>query len=184
MAERYDPVAVALHWLIALSIIVMIPLGLFMGDLPADLKLDAYIFHKSLGILILALSLFRLVWRFLNPPPALPSHMKPFEKLGAKFSHWGFYFLIIAMPLTGWLMVSASKKYPTIFFWFSEVPHLPMPEAYSGKEAAGLFHDYHLYLAYGALVLLVLHVGAALKHHFVNRDTVLTRMLPRFLVKE
>lgn len=184
MAARYDPIAITLHWVIACSILLMIPLGLFMGDLPLSIRFDAYIFHKSLGIVILALSLFRLVWRLLNPPPALPGHMGAFEKLGARVSHWGFYFLMIAMPLTGWLMVSASKKFPTVFFWLGEVPFLPMPEAFSGKEAAHMFNEYHEVLAYGALLLLALHLSAALKHHFINRDTVLTRMLPRFLIKE
>lgn len=181
MAARYDPVAMTLHWVIALSIIIMIPLGLYMDDLPVNVKFDAYIFHKSLGITILGLSLLRLVWRLLNPPPELPAHMNALEKLAARVSHWLFYFLMIAMPLTGWLMVSASKKFPTVYFWVGEVPFLPLPEAYSGKDAAHLFNTYHEYLAYGALILLVLHVGAALKHHFIDRDTVLVRMLPRFI---
>ena len=178
---RYDPVAVTLHWVIALAIIVMIPLGFFMGDLPISIKFDAYIFHKSLGITVLTLSVFRLIWRFMNPPPALPIGMKPIEKLLAHTAHWLLYFLMIAMPLTGWLMVSASSKYPTVFFWFAEVPFIPMPVGIDGKATAEWFNETHELLAFGAIALISLHLFAALKHHFIYKDTTLTRMLPTWL---
>lgn len=178
---RYDPVAVFLHWFIALSIIVMIPLGLFMDDLPISIRFDAYAFHKSLGLVVLTLSLFRLIWRFMNPPPALPASMKPWEKLAANTVHWVLYFLMFAMPLTGWLMVSATKKYPTVFFWSFEVPFIPMPGGIDAKETHEMFENLHLYLAYGAIALVLGHVGAALKHHFIVKDGVLYHMLPKFL---
>ncbi|MES2983984.1 MAG: cytochrome b [Pseudomonadota bacterium] len=178
---RYDPVAVTLHWVIAISIITMIPLGFFMGDLPISVRFDAYAFHKSLGLTVLALSIFRFIWRLMNPPPALPDGMRGFERLAAKATHWLFYALILAMPLTGWLMVSASMKYPTVFFWLAEVPFLPMPGGIDTKATAHAFNQYHEWLAYGAIALIILHIGAALKHHFINRDSVLTRMLPLFL---
>ena len=178
MATRYDPVAVSLHWTIAVLILCMLPLGFFMGDLPISIRFDAYAVHKSIGITILALSLFRLIWRFLNPPPLLPTGMSALEVFLAKAAHWGLYFLMIAMPLTGWLMVSASKKYPTVYFWMGEVPFIPMPVGLDGKATSHLFGGYHYWLAYGAIALITLHVVAALKHHFVNRDAVLRRMLP------
>ena len=181
---RYDPVAVTLHWIIAISILLLIPMGLTMEDYPVNLKFPVYIIHKSLGIVVLAASLFRLVWRLLNPPPALPAHMGKVEKLLAHAAHWVLYGLMIAMPLTGWLMVSASRKYPTIFFWLTEVPFIPLPETMQNKPQAHEFHNYHLWLAYGAIVLIVAHVGAALKHHFVNKDHVLKRMLPRFVQRK
>lgn len=178
---RYDPIAVTLHWVIALAIIVMLALGNFMGDLPASVKFSAYAFHKSLGISILALSLFRLIWRFLNPPPALAAGMKPWEKLLAHGAHWALYFLMIAMPLSGWLLVSASRKYPTIFFGLGEVPFLPMPVGIDGKATAEAFEEVHELLANGAILLVLLHVAAALKHHIVAKDTTLTRMLPMWM---
>lgn len=178
---RYDPVAVALHWVIAAAILVMIPLGFFMEDLPISIRFDGYAIHKSLGITVLGLSVFRLIWRFLNPPPALPAGMKPYERLLAKATHWLFYFLILAMPLTGWLMVSATRKYPTVYFWLGEVPFIPMPAGIDAKATKDLFEEYHEALAYAALLLLALHVGAALKHHFLDKDTVLTRMLPLWM---
>ena len=178
---RYDPIAVSLHWIIALSIITMIPLGFFMGDLPITIKFSAYTLHKSLGITILALSVFRLIWRFMNPPPALPDGMKPIEKLLANTAHWLLYFLMVAMPLTGWLMVSASRKYPTIYFWLGEVPFIPMPAGIDGKATTDMFKEYHETLAYGAIFLVTLHVAAAIKHHVIVKDTVLTRMLPMWV---
>lgn len=181
---RYDPVAVTLHWVIALSVLLMIPLGLWMDELPISIKFVAYNFHKSLGITVLAFSIFRLIWRFLNPPPPLPASMKPIEKLMANAAHWMLYFLIIAMPLSGWLMVSASRKFPTVFFGLTEVPFVPMPSAMDPKVAGPLLNDVHYWLAYGALALIALHVGAALKHHFIAGDNVLTRMLPLWLTRK
>ncbi len=159
----------------------MIALGLIMEDLPISIRFDAYAFHKSLGITVLALSVFRLIWRLLNPPPALPGNLKPYERLLAKATHWLFYFLIIAMPLSGWLMVSASRKYPTVYFWLTEVPFIPMPAGIDAKLTAEMLGDIHGILANGAIVLIVLHVGAALKHHYILKDSVLVRMLPKFL---
>lgn len=181
MNPRYDPVAVTLHWLIACAIIIMIALGLLMEDLPISIRFDAYAFHKSLGITVLALSIFRLIWRLLNPPPALPAGLKPYERVLAKATHWLFYFLMIAMPLTGWLMVSASAKYPTVFFWMGEVPFIPMPADLDKKAAGELLSDMHAILAKGAIGLILLHIGAALKHHYILKDSVLLRMLPTAL---
>lgn len=180
---RYDPVAVALHWFIAVSILFMLVLGFWMKELPISIRFDAFAFHKSLGLTILALSIFRLIWRLLNPPPALPATMKPIEKLAANAAHWFLYFLMLALPLTGWVIVSASKKYPTIFFWLTEVPFLPLPAGIDGKATHDQFETYHYYLAWGAIILIIMHAGAALKHHFITRDTVLTRMLPVWLTR-
>lgn len=180
-AERYNKVAVFLHWAIALLIIGMIAVGLTMGDYPIKYKFLAYNLHKSFGITILALSLFRLYWRLTHRAPALPPHMPAWEKLAAHVSHWGFYFLIIAMPLSGWIMVSADAKFPTVFFTLFELPQFPLPAAYDTTYTHDMFEWLHYWLAIGTLGLLVLHVGAALKHHFINRDTVLRRMLPLWL---
>ena len=180
MKTNYDPVAVTLHWLIAFAIIVMIPMGFFMGDFPINIKFTTYGIHKSIGLLVLTLSIFRLIWRLLNPPPALPETMPAWEKLAANLSHIGLYFLMIAMPLTGYLTVSASKKYPTVFFGLGEVPFIPLPESWINKAQAHEFKEYHELLAYGAILLVTLHIAAALKHHFVNHDSVLVLMLPSF----
>lgn len=174
--ERYSAVAIFLHWTIALLILGMIAVGLTMEDYPISIRFTAYNLHKSFGLTILALSLFRLYWRLSHTPPPYPESMKAWEKLAAKTTHWLFYFLIIAMPLSGWLFVSAFAKFPTVFFNLAEIPHLPVPKAY-GPSLKAL----HYWLAMGTLGLLALHVGAALKHHFITRDSVLRRMLPLWL---
>ena len=88
--------------------------------------------------------------------------------------------IIIAMPLTGWIFVSATPKFPIVFFWLGEVPFLPMPEGIDAKATSEQFKELHETLAYGAIVLITLHIAAALKHHFIMRDNVLTRMLPHW----
>lgn len=178
MTERYDPIAMTLHWLIAFFILLMIPMGFLMEDLPLTLKLNTFTLHKSIGLTVLGLSLLRLVWRLLNPPPALPASMTRFERTAAIAAHWALYALMILMPLTGWLMVSASQKYPTIFFWLGEAPFLPLPADMVNRDTAHNFGEFHETLALGAAFLIALHVGAALQHHFKKHDTVLIRMLP------
>lgn len=181
--SSYHHISKLLHWLMAFCILGMIALGYFMEDIrPASLRIDAYQFHKSLGITLLALTLLRIVWRLTHRPPALPSTMKPMERLAANISHIGFYVLMLAMPLSGWIMVSASGKYPTIFFWLFNMPHLPMPEGVDLKALRKLAYEIHeITTTWLALGLLGVHILAALKHHYIDRDTVLVRMLPRFL---
>lgn len=181
---RYDPVAVFLHWTMALLIIAMLIVGLTMEDYSQNIRFLAYNLHKATGITILGLSVFRLVWRFMNPPPALPARLKPWERVCAQLAHWGLYALMIGMPLSGWLMVSAKPKYPIVFFGLGEAPFIPMPaDASLVKSIRGLSYEAHELLAYGAIALIILHASAALKHHFIGRDTVLVQMLPRFLTR-
>jgi len=178
---RYDPVAVALHWLIALLILLMLALGMVMGDLPESIKFPAYGVHKATGILIIGLSVFRLVWRLLNPPPKLLDAMPRGQKLLAHVAHWALYGLMFAMPLSGWLMVSVMQKYPIGFFGLGEVPFLPLPAMEDPKAAKEWLEEVHEMFANGALVLFAVHVGAALHHHFIMRDGTLLRMAPRCL---
>lgn len=179
--SRYNSVAIFLHWTIALLILGMIVLGLTMEDFPIKYRFLAFNLHKSIGLTILMLSLFRLYWRLTHRPPALPEKMKAWERFAAHASHWAFYFLIIAMPLTGWITVSADAKFPTVFFTLFEVPQFPLPAAYDTHAVHEQFESLHYWLAMGTLALLVLHVGAALKHHFLDHDSVLRRMLPLWL---
>lgn len=179
--SRYDPVAVFLHWATALMIILLLSVGFFMEDFPESFRGDVFTLHKSIGITVLGLSVFRVIWRLMNPPPALPATLKPHERRLAKAAHSLLYVLILAMPLSGWLMVSASRKYPTSYFWLGEVPFIPMPVGVDAKAAREVFGEAHELLAIGAIALITLHIAAALKHHFIYKDTVLTRMLPRWL---
>ncbi len=178
---RYNRVAMILHWLMAFAIIGMIAVGLIMEDIkPVSLRIDVYQIHKSLGLTILFLSVFRLAWRLAHTPPALPATTKPYERVASRISHAVLYVLMIGMPLSGWLMISTSKKiYPTEYFWMFEVPLLPFFQGENKKAAHSFFYESHELLAYGAIALITVHVLAALKHHFVNKDDVLARMMPR-----
>ena len=181
--EGYGLIAIVLHWLIAIAIIGLLGLGTIMVDLrksdPSTFEL--YQLHKSIGITVLVLSLARLGWRIANQVPPLPSTLRPWEVRLARLTHVGFYILMIAMPLSGWMMVSASPwNIPTVLYGVVELPHLPVLETLPDKKAAeGALKSVHELLAWGAAGLLALHVAGALKHQFVLRDGAMARMLPR-----
>lgn len=179
---RYTAIAIALHWLIAAGIIGMIGLGWYMGDLEDRAQQYALTqLHKSFGIAILLLSVARLIWRLANPPPEEPS-MPAWQALTARVTHIAFYVLIIAMPLTGWIMVSASPtEIPTRLFQTIPWAHIPgLPNlSDEAKEAFAVPIEFtHSKLAWVAILLLVIHVAAALKHQFLDKDNLLVRMIP------
>ncbi len=180
-ATGYGWIAIAFHWLMASLILFMLGLGLYMHELPLSDPATFQLFqlHKSIGFVVLALAVFRLVWRLVNPAPKLPSGMKSWEKLAAHLGHIGLYALMFALPLSGWLMVSASPwGIPTVVFNVLPVPHLPVPEMLGTKEAAeATLKSVHALAAYLLIALLVAHIAAALKHHFVARDATLKRMV-------
>jgi cytochrome b561 len=177
--RAYGAISVGLHWVIAIAILYQIWIGYSMV-----LNKDAAAFqvHKSLGLTILALSILRLSWRFVDRPPPLPERMPRWQRVAARISHWTFYFLMIVIPLTGWLYISSFPPNPRItteFWGLFDVPLLTRLSELPGREAIGHFLEgAHGLMAFGMLLLLNLHVGAALKHHFWNRDRVLHGMLP------
>ncbi len=168
--ERYSRVAMLLHWIIAGALAVEIGIGFGM---PKDISGFALVqFHKSLGITILVLTVLRIVWRLGHKPP--PAVDKGPLGLLAKLVHVGLYVFMLAAPLTGWMLVSTdSLKVPTVIFGLIPLPHLPLDPAIN--EGVGEVHEL---LAFFGIALFVLHVAGALKHHFINRDTVLSRMSP------
>jgi len=180
---RYTRVAIALHWVIAVSIILLLAIGLVMAEddiLPKDARFAAFQFHKSLGLTVLVLSVVRIIWRLLHKPPGLPAGMKRWEIMAANLTHLGFYGLMLALPLTGWVIVSTSSwGLPTIWFGLFEWPHLPgLADAANKKDLNEAFGEGHEIMAWIMMGLIGLHIGAGLKHHIINRDDVLTRMLP------
>jgi cytochrome b561 len=183
-STRYGTVAMALHWLIALSIIGLLVVGKIMVDLPNDdpNKFFLYMMHKSTGFLVLALTFARIAWRFANPPPALPPGMAVWERWTASITHAIFYFMMLAIPLTGWVIVSTSSSgLATMWYGLFEIPHLPGLQTITDRrEVHKEFEEIHEILGNLTILLLLLHVGAALKHHFWDRDSVLSRMLPLF----
>jgi cytochrome b561 len=189
-AVRYGKVAMAFHWVIALLVIANIALGLYMGDLPRGdpNKFMIVQLHKSIGLTVLLLSVLRLAWRLMNPAPALPRSMHPAMKLAARATHYLFYALIIFIPLTGWIMVSASPLgNGTSFFGLFVLPNLPFFAGQTREQlhpVHELWESFHVYLAWSAIVLVPIHVAAALFHHFLLRDDVLKRMLPGAQIEE
>lgn len=191
-ASRYTVVAVALHWAIALAILANLALGYWMGgalDSPGEQAraTAAFQLHKSIGLSVLVLSLLRLAWRFLYPPPPAPPGMRGWERWLATLTHWLFYGLMVGIPLSGWLYVSTQWRgdapftIPTLWFGLFEVPHLlALDEAGNAlrQQLAAITGDIHALLVIGLLTLLALHVRAALRHQFLQRDGILARMLP------
>jgi len=184
-AGRYTGVAIALHWLIALLVIGQIAGGFYMHNLPDEqsaLKFELYQLHKSFGVTILLLTLLRIGWRLTHKAPPLPAAMPGWEKAAARLVHAGFYVLLLALPLVGWAVVSSSPfadSVQTYLFGVVHWPHLPFFEGVENrKEFSHGVAEVHEMLAFAMIALFALHVAAALKHHFLNRDDVVSRMLP------
>jgi len=171
---RWGHIAQFLHWLIVALIIVQVILANIAEDLPIGVKkLAMFARHKSVGITILALAVIRLLWRWANPTPKLPTTLRPYERTLAGLTHFGLYLILFAMPLTGWMMTSA-RGFPVSWFGFFQLPDF-VPKNDALYNAMKETHD-TLSLVLYAIVFL--HVAAALKHHFVMKDDVLRRMLP------
>lgn len=178
--SQYGSVAKFLHWLMFLLIVGLIIVGSFMEDIePMTLKFQVYGLHKSLGISVLILVAVRLLWKITNTSPSLPAHMKPIEKLMAHAGHAALYLLLIAMPVSGWVMSSAAG-FPVSVFGLFTLPDLVAPDRHLMKD----MEDVHELLANAIMVLVSIHALAALMHHFYHKDNVLKRMLPFVKVKE
>jgi len=171
---RYGAVAQTLHWLIAALVVVMFGLGWYMADLPlGQHKFAMYQLHKSIGITIFALAAARLVWRLCNPAPPFPSSMRSWERVAAQTSHFLLYLLLFAQPLIGFLQSNAAN-FPVV--WWGVVR---LPPLIGGDEALGeTLVEVHVWNSRLLLIVVLIHAGAALRHHFVLKDDVLRRMLP------
>lgn len=174
-------VAIVLHWMVALLALVMLALGNIMGALASTDPLRSVLLdlHKMIGLTILALVAVRIVWRLANPVPVLPVSVRAWQRILARLSHYSLYGLTALIPLTGWALVSARVQTPKLMLFDRlPVPALPVLKYFSsGAEAVILFWQVHDVLG-GLLVLLVLvHITAAMRHHFVLSDDVLRRMM-------
>jgi len=175
MNHQYTQTAIGLHWLMAGLLAVIFGVGIYMHDLPlSPWKLQIYSWHKWAGVTAFLLVLLRLGWRFSHRPPDLPSTMSRPTRLAAHAGHALLYLLMIAIPLTGWLM-SSAKGFQTVYFGV-----LPIPDLLAKDPALGdLLRDIHATLNFLLAAVVAGHVAAALKHHLIDRDDVLRRMLPR-----
>ncbi len=168
---KYDGVAKTLHWIVALLMIVMLSAGWTLGDLPQDEKVQTLVIHSSLGLSVFILMFIRLYWRRKNPPPALPDHMPGWQATASKLSHGALYFFTILQPLFG----LGQSMYAD----FDVRPYGAFSVNMGADESLHeIFHELHEINAQILIALVLLHLGAALYHHFVQKDTVLKRMLP------
>ncbi|MEY4593008.1 MAG: hypothetical protein RIR18_1903 [Pseudomonadota bacterium] len=172
--NTYTPLAKWLHWLMAGLLIGLLALGVFMHDLPlSPQKLQLYSWHKWAGVTAFLLVTFRLIWRVLHRPPALPESMPKRLQQAAHLGHLVLYVLMFAIPLSGWLM-SSAKGFQTVYFGLLPIPDLLGKDLELGKQ----LHAVHEALNLLFVAVIAGHVGAALKHHFIDRDDILKRMLP------
>lgn len=174
VSSRYSGVAIALHWIIALLIALNFAAAWYAEDLPKPEKIEVMANHKAFGLTILALTLVRIGWRLAHRPPPLSTALKAWERTLAHVTHWAFYALMLLIPLTGWGMASGGGK-PVSWFGLFDIPALPVA---GNKALGGVFHEGHELLATLMLALFALHVAGALKHHVLDRDDTLSRMLP------
>ncbi len=170
----YHPVAKTLHWITAAAVLGLLGLGLWMTDLPLGfIKLSAYNWHKWIGLCVLMLTAVRLLWRWRHPPPPLPGAVLRWQAALAPVAHWALLALLLAMPLSGWLMSSAAG---VSVLWFG---YVPLPDLVPRDLALfEILRTTHYILSRVLIAALVLHIGAVVHHDLVRRDGVLRRMWP------
>jgi cytochrome b561 len=172
---RYTATAIGLHWLMAAMLVMLVCVGVYMHGLPlSPWKLRVFSWHKWAGVTAFLLVIVRLVWRSRHRPPELPAAMSPAARLIARAAHGAIYLLLFAIPLSGWLM-SSAKGFPTVYLGVLPIPDLVA----KNKELGEALLHVHQLLNVLLAGLVAGHSAAALKHHFIDRDDVFTRMLPR-----
>lgn len=175
MTTRYTRTAIALHWLIALLIIATFFLGLTMVNMPGitPTKLKYFNWHKWMGVTVLALAALRLLWRLTHSAPALPQTMPKWERWAAQAGHFGLYVLMFAVPLSGYFY-SLASGFKVVYLGLYTLPVLIDPN----PALKPILKTAHYVLNMGFAALVAVHALAALKHHFIERDDILKRMLP------
>ena len=163
------------HWTISIIIITMLILGFVMTNIgKSPLQLQLYFIHKSLGLTVLLLIICRILWRFINEPPRYPDSIPKWEQKAAHLMQYIFYALMLIMPLSGWIMSTAANHIPS--FW--GLVSVPFPGIAKSRDLAGLNSQIHEIGAYILAAMVIIHVLAALKHHFLAKNNILSRMLP------
>lgn len=170
--QSYGSVSKFFHWAIFILILGMIIYGFVLGDFPKAWKALGYNIHKLIGLTVLILMVLRMIWAFMNPKPKLPSKTPLWQIAAERLMHFSFYLVLLAMPIVGWIMAVAANKPPKLFGYSLTLPIAPNEVL---AKQMGLTHEI---LAYVIIAMVVLHVGAALKHHYINKDNILKRMMP------
>jgi cytochrome b561 len=174
-ARKYTKVAMALHWLTAALIVWGFALGWIMTDIPGftPTKLRYFSWHKWIGVTVLVLALARLIWRALHRPPTLPDGMHGWERLAAHAGHGALYVLMLAIPVTGYFYSSAAGV-QVVYLGV-----LPLPKLIAADPAAAaVLKSIHIYLNYGLLCAVAGHLLGVIKHQLIDRQRLLSRMLP------
>lgn len=161
------------HWLIAVIVILMLSGSFFLGDLPKEYQGSAFMIHKSFGLTVLFLMLIRIVWILRHGKPPLPLSVPRWQRFISRVVQYGLYLFILLMALCGWIMSVAAERTPSYFGLF----HLPLP-IQPDKALAKWMDQSHKTLAWVLIILVLMHLAGALKHHFIDKDNVLKRMLP------
>lgn len=170
--SHYGSIARGFHWTIAIGVALVLLIGMCRHLVPHEQKATWMTLHKSLGLTLMLIMILRLIWRWIDPAPKLPHTVPSWQRNMAGLIHGLLYLLIIAMPLTGWIMSTAAGHLPNIW-WLGRVA---LPGIPASKPLASLFSDIHTALAWLLGTLIALHVAAALKHHLIDRNGVLQRM--------
>lgn len=185
--ERWGWLAKLFHWVMAILIIALALVGTYMANFLDDMvaQFELTQIHKSFGFVVFAMAVLRVLWRWANPVSPRPPGDRPlWERWAVHGSHGAMYVLMFAIPVSGWLMASASilndadaypARIPNMVFGLFE---LPDPFRQGSDALTDTFHVIHAWSVYLLAALLLVHIGAALRHHFVDRDDVLRRMLP------
>jgi cytochrome b561 len=161
------------HWLIAIIVIAMLSGSFFLGSLPDQYQPSAYMIHKSFGLTVLFLVIARLFWIHHTGKPALPNTVPMWQRILSRTVQYSLYVLLICMPVCGWVMSVAGGRVPSYFGLFA------MPLPIKANEALSEFmEESHKIIAWILIALIVLHIAGAIKHHFIDKDNVLKRMLP------
>lgn len=172
---HYTPLAISLHWLMALLFFAGWGLGTYMHDLPlSPQKLRYFSWHKWMGVTVFLLALIRVAWLTTHRPPPLPPASPSWQVMTARANHILLYLLMLILPLSGWLM-SSAKGVPTVYFGVLPIPDLIAKDKQLGEN----LEEVHEWLAYALAIFVLIHIGAALKHQFIDRDGLISRMLPR-----
>ena len=169
---RYTNTAILLHWVMALLILVTWSIAIVVSDMPlSPARIAGFSWHKWLGTTVFFLVLVRIVWRATHRVPKLNVTMPAWQERAMQFTHLALYFLMLVIPLIGWLM-SSAKGYTVNYFGFFDLPDL----LEKNKALGHLLKEVHEVLANGLMVLVGLHVLAALKHQWIDKDGLLSRM--------
>ena len=174
-AQKYTKVAMAFHWIIAALIVWGFALGWIMTDIPGftPTKLRYFSWHKWIGVTVLALAVLRLLWRATHRPPALPDGMHGWEKVAAHLGHVALYALMLVIPISGYFYTCAAGV-PVVYLGIIPLPMVIAPD----HATAAVLKTVHIFLNYALLAAVAGHVLAVIKHHLIDRVSVLSRMLP------